>query len=393
MLLLLIYWFFITRVFAQAWPLSWNGRLVLLGLSPHRLSSDVSYWLNNRLLHPLFSVRGPLTFDGWYPRDHKPGQYPENEVSLLRWLVVAYLETVLSYFQFIFSCHSRYLCYIVFRKSVAVRLSSMVFVLRIISQWIKTILSGMSFKLVFCFLSRHNMNREEYWYLRYAGDYPDLGVVTYDHKDPYESWTDRNHRRNWGEMVSVLLLLICHLNWYLFYLWMHSDWFCRVILLLFFRKVRFRLRVKYLVLTSRWKPNSVVRHIPFFWWLWYYRTSGNLFRYFHSWKNKSHTSITDKLIIFLRWEWTWWTTVEIVSLSLDSRLKITPRIFFFRLYAILYILYAVYFVFVVNGINCSWASIKMCLRVLVPMALLAYYFSREDPNAFRWKNPAVYFFL
>lgn len=51
------------------------------------------------------------------------------------------------------------------------------------------------------------MNRKEYLCLRYAGDYPDLGVVTYDHKDPYESWTDRNHRRNWGEMVSVLLFL------------------------------------------------------------------------------------------------------------------------------------------------------------------------------------------
>ena len=40
--------------------------------------------------------------------------------------------------------------------------------------------------------------------VRYAGDYPDLGVVTYDHKDPYESWTDRHHRRNWGEMVRIL---------------------------------------------------------------------------------------------------------------------------------------------------------------------------------------------
>lgn len=42
----------------------------------------------------------------------------------------------------------------------------------------------------------------------------------------------------------------------------------------------------------------------------------------------SHTSITEKQTIYLRSEWTWWTTVEIVSLSLDSRLKITPRIFY-----------------------------------------------------------------
>lgn len=43
--------------------------------------------------------------------------------------------------------------------------------------------------------------------VRYAGDYPDMGIVTFDHKDPYESWSDRHHRRNWGEMVSLARIL------------------------------------------------------------------------------------------------------------------------------------------------------------------------------------------
>ena len=36
---------------------------------------------------------------------------------------------------------------------------------------------------------------------RFAGDYPNLGVLTFDHKDPYEAWSDVHHRRNWGELV------------------------------------------------------------------------------------------------------------------------------------------------------------------------------------------------
>jgi NADH dehydrogenase (ubiquinone) 1 beta subcomplex subunit 8 len=38
----------------------------------------------------------------------------------------------------------------------------------------------------------------------HSGDYPDLGDVTYAHKDPYETWSDPRFRRNWGEPVSVL---------------------------------------------------------------------------------------------------------------------------------------------------------------------------------------------
>lgn len=31
----------------------------------------------------------------------------------------------------------------------------------------------------------------------------------------------------------------------------------------------------------------------------------------------------------------------------------------------------------------------MCLRVLVPMALLAWYFCNDHPNALRWRNPVM----
>jgi NADH dehydrogenase (ubiquinone) 1 beta subcomplex subunit 8 len=36
----------------------------------------------------------------------------------------------------------------------------------------------------------------------YAGDYPDLGFMTYDNRDPYEMYSYPHERRNWGEPVS-----------------------------------------------------------------------------------------------------------------------------------------------------------------------------------------------
>ncbi|KAK0411288.1 hypothetical protein QR680_005582 [Steinernema hermaphroditum] len=98
-----------------------------------------------RCLHrsAALNARGPLTFDGWYPRDHKPGPYPTNEEE---------------------------------RRSAAIKYG-----LRP-EDYIP-------------------MNKDDV--VRYAGDYPDLGMITYDHKDPYENWTDRHHRRNWGEMVGI----------------------------------------------------------------------------------------------------------------------------------------------------------------------------------------------
>uniref|UniRef100_A0A1I7W7E2 NADH dehydrogenase [ubiquinone] 1 beta subcomplex subunit 8, mitochondrial n=1 Tax=Heterorhabditis bacteriophora TaxID=37862 RepID=A0A1I7W7E2_HETBA len=94
----------------------------------------------------ILKLRGPLTFDGWYPRDHKPDPLPATEEE---------------------------------RRSAAIK---------------------------------YGLRPEDYKpidsndVVKYAGDYPDLGVITYDHKDPYEAWTDRHHRRNWGEMVKYVFM-------------------------------------------------------------------------------------------------------------------------------------------------------------------------------------------
>ncbi|KJH47323.1 NADH-ubiquinone oxidoreductase ASHI subunit [Dictyocaulus viviparus] len=101
--------------------------------------------LSQRSFHTsrILSMRGPLTFPGWYPRDHKPGPYPVTDEE---------------------------------RRAAAMK---------------------------------YGLRPEDYKpidqddVVRYAGDYPDFGIVTYLHKDPYESWTDRLNRRNWGEMVSM----------------------------------------------------------------------------------------------------------------------------------------------------------------------------------------------
>lgn len=36
-----------------------------------------------------------------------------------------------------------------------------------------------------------------------SGSYPDLGVITYDHKDPFENWTHDRFRRNFAEPVKL----------------------------------------------------------------------------------------------------------------------------------------------------------------------------------------------
>uniref|UniRef100_A0A915Q3G1 Uncharacterized protein n=1 Tax=Setaria digitata TaxID=48799 RepID=A0A915Q3G1_9BILA len=87
----------------------------------------------------IMSQRGPLTIDGWYPRDHMPDDYPKNEEE---------------------------------RRAAAIK---------------------------------YGMRPEDYKpydkddHFNYAGNYPDYGCVTYDHKDPYENWSDPHYRRNWGE--------------------------------------------------------------------------------------------------------------------------------------------------------------------------------------------------
>ncbi|PAV62308.1 hypothetical protein WR25_08125 [Diploscapter pachys] len=100
------------------------------------------YYSVSRVLH----ARGPLTFPGWYPRDHKPGPYPETNEE---------------------------------RRAAAIK---------------------------------YGMRPEDYQpidkndVVRYCGDYPELGSISYDHKDPYESWTDPVFRRNWGEMVDIEMI-------------------------------------------------------------------------------------------------------------------------------------------------------------------------------------------
>uniref|UniRef100_A0A0K0DBU4 NADH dehydrogenase [ubiquinone] 1 beta subcomplex subunit 8, mitochondrial n=1 Tax=Angiostrongylus cantonensis TaxID=6313 RepID=A0A0K0DBU4_ANGCA len=158
---------------------------------------------SRRSLHTscVLSLRGPLTFPGWYPRDHKPGPYAMTEDE---------------------------------RRAAAIKY-------------------GLRLE------DYKPMNQDDV--VRYAGDYPDLGVVTYDHKDPYEAWTDRLNRRNWGEMV----------------------------------------------------PMDFIRH---------------------------------------RGDRVTFTGLEAEDFT-------------------------------------TWKAIIFTLRVLVPMVFLSYLFCNEDPNAFRWKNPAM----
>jgi hypothetical protein len=37
----------------------------------------------------------------------------------------------------------------------------------------------------------------------FAGNYPDLGMMTYDNRDPYEAYSHSRNRRNWGEAVPM----------------------------------------------------------------------------------------------------------------------------------------------------------------------------------------------
>lgn len=40
------------------------------------------------------------------------------------------------------------------------------------------------------------------------GDYPDVGVVTYEQKDPYDNYSCSLFRRYWGEPVSASNVLL-----------------------------------------------------------------------------------------------------------------------------------------------------------------------------------------
>lgn len=109
-------------------------------------SCPVSFYPFSKIIltkNQSIPVRGPLTFDGWYPRDHKPSAPPTNEEE---------------------------------RRAAAVKYG----------------LRPEDYV---------SMNKDDV--IKFAGDYPDLGTITYDHKDPYEAWTDRQNRRNWGELVPI----------------------------------------------------------------------------------------------------------------------------------------------------------------------------------------------
>lgn len=114
-------------------------------LSSRRLSFQ-GHW-KNRLLHTsaiVLGYRGPMRMEGWIIRDNRPNKYPETEAE---------------------------------RKAAALR---------------------------------YGMRPEDYkphdpnTSLNQAvGDYPDLGEVNYAIKDPHEAYTDRWHRRNFGEPVHI----------------------------------------------------------------------------------------------------------------------------------------------------------------------------------------------
>jgi len=54
---------------------------------------------------------------------------------------------------------------------------------------------------------RYGMRPEDYKtydpleYKQSVGDYPDLGIITFAHRDPNEFYTDKRFRRSWGEPV------------------------------------------------------------------------------------------------------------------------------------------------------------------------------------------------
>jgi NADH dehydrogenase (ubiquinone) 1 beta subcomplex subunit 8 len=98
--------------------------------------------LFKRSLHlSVLRGRGAIAHPGWYPRDHMPGNYPRTDEE---------------------------------RRAAAIK---------------------------------YGMRPEDYIpydpedTINHAGDYPNPGLVTWDHKDPYDLYTDRDLRRNWCEPV------------------------------------------------------------------------------------------------------------------------------------------------------------------------------------------------
>ncbi|KAL3076271.1 hypothetical protein niasHS_013542 [Heterodera schachtii] len=86
--------------------------------------------------------RGAVSQPGWYPRDHMPGPYPRNEEE---------------------------------RRAAAIKYG----------------LRPEDYK------PHHPLD-----FVNHIGDYPEIGVVTYEQRDPYDNYSHTMHRRNWNEPVS-----------------------------------------------------------------------------------------------------------------------------------------------------------------------------------------------
>uniref|UniRef100_A0A914L638 Uncharacterized protein n=1 Tax=Meloidogyne incognita TaxID=6306 RepID=A0A914L638_MELIC len=98
--------------------------------------------LFKRSLHTtVFRGRGAVAHPGWFPRDHMPGNYPKTEEE---------------------------------RRAAAIR---------------------------------YGLRPEDYTpyppedLKNHIGDYPDAGIVTAEHRDPYDYYSDFHQRRNWNEPV------------------------------------------------------------------------------------------------------------------------------------------------------------------------------------------------
>nr|CAD2176303.1 unnamed protein product [Meloidogyne enterolobii] len=98
--------------------------------------------LFKRSLHTtVFRGRGAIAHPGWYPRDHMPGNYPKTDEE---------------------------------RRAAAIR---------------------------------YGLRPEDYTpyppddVKNHVGDYPNPGIVTAEHRDPYDYYSDFHQRRNWNEPV------------------------------------------------------------------------------------------------------------------------------------------------------------------------------------------------
>uniref|UniRef100_A0A914GXG5 Uncharacterized protein n=1 Tax=Globodera rostochiensis TaxID=31243 RepID=A0A914GXG5_GLORO len=107
---------------------------------------------SRRFLHASAALcRGAVAQPGWYPRDHMPGAYPRNEEE---------------------------------RRAAAIK---------------------------------YGLRPEDYRphhphdFINHIGDYPDVGIVAFEQRDPYDNYSNTAHRRNWNEPVKLQIRLFIRL--------------------------------------------------------------------------------------------------------------------------------------------------------------------------------------